>query len=180
MDADGVKVEKVENTQALAQIKQQLIKQHVPNVESYDIQLFNFTLTKKGKPVTTSGNRTVRIALTSGVTEAKVFHVQSDGTLVDMQATVKEGYAEFTVDHFSHFALVQKKVQQQQKAIKVTDQGNKSNSTSQTNPSKNLASSTTPEKKSTLPQTGAISHSTALLSLTLSALGFLFSFRRRQ
>ncbi len=65
--------------------------------------LYDITLTKDGAKIQPEGAVTVKIPTDNE--NAKVYRVEADGTLTDMNATYIDGFMVFTTDHFSLYVL---------------------------------------------------------------------------
>ncbi len=65
--------------------------------------LYDITLTKDGAEIQPEGSVTVKVP--TGNENAKVYRVEADGTLTDMNATYIDGFMVFTTDHFSLYVL---------------------------------------------------------------------------
>ncbi len=66
--------------------------------------LYDISLVKNGEAVTLGKEVTVKIPSKSE--NAKVYRVETDGSITDMKAVYDTGYMVFTTDHFSLYALV--------------------------------------------------------------------------
>ena len=78
-------------------------------VDSDHYKLYNISYTVKNEEVQPSGKVTVQLPIPQEYDSRKcvVLHQQEDDTWKALDFTVQDGYAVFTVDHFSLFALVQ-------------------------------------------------------------------------
>lgn len=68
-------------------------------------KLYDITLNRDGVEVQPDGTVKVKIPATSE--NAKVYRVEEDGTLTDMKAEVVDGFAMFTTEHFSLYAVTE-------------------------------------------------------------------------
>ena len=91
-----LQVETITDTKTIDDIKFVL-----PNVDV--TALYDITLTKDGIEVRPEGTVTVKIPTDNE--NAKVYRVESDGMLTDMNATYVDGFMVFTTDHFSLYVL---------------------------------------------------------------------------
>lgn len=69
------------------------------------VKVFDITLTSNGVEVQPDGKVTVRIPV--GIANAKIYRMETDGTLTDMNAVYKDGYLEFTTEHFSIYVVAE-------------------------------------------------------------------------
>ncbi len=67
--------------------------------------VYNITLTKDGEPVQPKSAVTVKIPSTNP--NAKVYRVEADSTLTDMNAVYEDGCLVFTTDHFSIYLVAE-------------------------------------------------------------------------
>ena len=67
------------------------------------INAYNISLLKDGVEIQPDGTVTVQIPSTNPI--AKVFRVEEDGSLTDMNAVFKDGFLVFTTDHFSLYVV---------------------------------------------------------------------------
>ena len=76
-----------------------LIGEKVSNV-------FDITLQKDGAEVQPNGN--VSVYIPSESSDSKVYRMETDGTLTDMNAVYKDGYLIFITEHFSIYVVTEK------------------------------------------------------------------------
>lgn len=71
-------------------------------------ETYNITMHKDGKKTQPDSEVQVQIPLSNSYNKntVKVYRINDDGTVTDMHASVINGYAVFTTDHFSYYALV--------------------------------------------------------------------------
>lgn len=71
--------------------------------ETYSVNMY-----RDGQKVQPDAPVSVQIPLMSSYNKGsvKVYRINDDGTATNMNATVENGYAVFTTDHFSYYALV--------------------------------------------------------------------------
>ena len=67
------------------------------------LNVYDITLSKNGNKVQHEGMAEVSIPCKDE--NAKVYHVESDNTLTDMQAVYKDGYLKFYTEHFSDYVV---------------------------------------------------------------------------
>ena len=67
------------------------------------LNVYDITLSKNGKKVQHEGMAEVSIPCKDE--NAKVYRVESDNTLTDMQAVYKDGYLKFYTEHFSDYVV---------------------------------------------------------------------------
>ena len=85
-----------------------------PNEQTYlehSYETYNITMYKDGQEVQPDSIVTVKIPLSGtfqslDIAKIKVYRINDDSTVTDMSATVIDGYAVFTTDHFSYYAVV--------------------------------------------------------------------------
>lgn len=80
------------------------IDELLPKVEVESV--FEINLQSEGEEIQPVDNVTVRIPTNNRF--ARVYRMEADGTLTDMNARYEDGYLVFTTDHFSYYALGQK------------------------------------------------------------------------
>ena len=71
------------------------------------LKAFDITLLKNGAATQPDGSVTVKIPCDNS--KAKVYRVESDKTLTDMNAVYQDGYLVFTTDHFSVYVVTEPK-----------------------------------------------------------------------
>ncbi len=78
---------------------------------AYDINLMDL----ESQIVQPSGTVTVKLPVPAGADTSKltVYHVQEDGTLENMNATIVDGYLVFTTTHFSTYIITTEKVEKE-------------------------------------------------------------------
>jgi len=71
-------------------------------------QTYNINMYRDGQKIQPNAPVNVQIPIPSGYNKSniKVYRLNDDGTITDMDATIIDGYASFTTDHFSYYALV--------------------------------------------------------------------------
>lgn len=82
-------------------------------VDTYDIsgnkyETYNISIYRNGQKVQPDSPVTVQIPLPESYNKdtVKVFRINDDGTVSNMNAEIIDGYAVFSTDHFSYYALV--------------------------------------------------------------------------
>ena len=73
-------------------------------VQGRKLALYDISLIKDGAAVQPDGNALVKIPCTDST--AKVYRVEADGSVTDMNAVYQDGFLVFTTDHFSLYATV--------------------------------------------------------------------------
>ena len=71
-------------------------------------QTYNINMYRDGQKIQPNAPVAVQIPIPVGYskTNIKVYRLNDDGTITDMEATVIDGYISFTTEHFSYYALV--------------------------------------------------------------------------
>ena len=92
-----LKVTKITNPDEIEQINFMLENEKVES-------LFDISFVKDGTTVQPDGTVTVKIPSTNE--NSKVYRVETDGSLTDMNAVYDNGYMVFSTNHFSFYALV--------------------------------------------------------------------------
>ncbi len=156
VNADGLKVRKVEDRSLIERIKKQL--------NANTVRILDLGMTKGGKEVSINKTRTVRIALANGETNVDVYHVKEDGTLEKIPSKVVNGEVVFEVSHFSKFAIVSKKGNQTTGNIHTGNTTNINNINGQ----------------KVLPNTGIKSIYTATVGIVGIAFGLLITLMRKR
>ena len=102
MDEYDLYVKKLQDEKLIEKIKTTL------NSNDLNVKIFEIHLTKNSKEIETNEKRTVRIALATKNEEVFVYHIAPNGALELINSKIINGNVEFTIDHFSKFALVTK------------------------------------------------------------------------
>ena len=71
------------------------------------VKVYNISLTKDGESVQPTGEVTVKIPCENE--NAKVYRVEADGTLTDMNARFEDGFLIFVTEHFSLYVVTEPK-----------------------------------------------------------------------
>jgi len=142
-----------------------------------NLRVVDLTLEKEGKKYSTNANRTVRIALLNNEkgNEIFVYHVKDNGELEELtkeknNLTITNDSVEFTINHFSKFAIA---------SIKKNIPTPSTNTSEEHNKNKDNRKDLTDIKPSEsnqnkiLPRTGVSSSSTVLLGATLLSLALI-------
>ena len=93
---DITKTDEIEET-----VKQEEVKSFVVGDK---LAVYNISLTRKGSEIQPENRVTVRIPCDDP--KAKVYRVEEDGSLTDMNAVYEDGFLVFYTDHFSLYAVV--------------------------------------------------------------------------
>ena len=178
----GVKLvtDEVTNPTTLNEVKEQITNENNSITSTTDItnlRVVDLTLEKEGKKYSTNANRTVRIALLNNEkgNEILVYHVKDNGELEELtkeknNLTISNDSVEFTINHFSKFAIA---------SIKKNIPTPSTNTSEEYNKNKDNRRDLTDIKPSEsnqnkiLPRTGVSSSSTVLLGATLLSLALI-------
>lgn len=85
------------------------------------VKVFDITLVSDGVEVQPDGKVTVRIPV--GNVNSKIYRMEADGTLTDMNAVYKDGYLEFTTEHFSLYVVAEPESDNTKPSEPVVDKG---------------------------------------------------------
>ena len=97
----SLNVKVVKNSKQLASISKALV------VEKDKIRVLDLKLTKKSSVLNLDNKRIVRIALLENESDKiNIFHVEKNGKLTLIPSEVKNKAVQFSIDHFSLFAIV--------------------------------------------------------------------------
>ena len=178
----GVKLvtDEVTNPTTLNEVKEKITNENNSITSTTDItnlRVVDLTLEKKGKKYSTNANRTVRIALLNNEkgNEIFVYHVKDNGELEELtkeknNLIITNDSVEFTINHFSKFAIA---------SIKKNIPTPSTNTSEEHNKNKDNRRDLTDIKPSEsnqnkiLPRTGVSSSSTVLLGATLLSLALI-------
>ena len=178
----GVKLvtDEVTNPTTLNEVKEKITNENNSITSTTDItnlRVVDLTLEKEGKKYSTNTNRTVRIALLNNEkgNEILVYHVKDNGELEELtkeknNLTITNDSVEFTINHFSKFAVA---------SIKKNVPTPSTNTSEEHNKNKDNRRDLTDIKPSEsnqnkiLPRTGVSSSSTVLLGATLLSLALI-------
>ena len=178
----GVKLvtDEVTNPTTLNEVKEKITNENNSITSTTDItnlRVVDLTLEKEGKKYSTNANRTVRIALLNNEkgNEILVYHVKDNGELEELtkeknNLTITNDSVEFTINHFSKFAIA---------SIKKNIPTPSTNTSEEYNKNKDNRRDLTDIKPSEsnqnkiLPRTGVSSSSTVLLGATLLSLALI-------
>lgn len=178
----GVKLvtDEVTNPTTLNEVKEKITNENNSITSTTDItnlRVVDLTLEKEGKKYSTNANRTVRIALLNNEkgNEILVYHVKDNGELEELtkeknNLTITNDSVEFTINHFSKFAVA---------SIKKNIPTPSTNTSEEHNKNKDNRKDLTDIKPSEsnqnkiLPRTGVSSSSTVLLGVTLLSLALI-------
>ena len=178
----GVKLvtDEVTSPTTLNEVKEKITNENNSITSTTDItnlRVVDLTLEKEGKKYSTNANRTVRIALLNNEkgNEILVYHVKDNGELEELtkeknNLTITNDSVEFTINHFSKFAVA---------SIKKNIPTPSTNTSEEHNKNKDNRKDLTDIKPSEsnqnkiLPRTGVSSSSTVLLGVTLLSLALI-------
>ena len=178
----GVKLvtDEITNPTTLNEVKEKITNENNSIISITDItnlRVVDLTLEKEGKKYSTNANRTVRIALLNNEkgNEILVYHVKDNGELEELtkeknNLTITNDNIEFTINHFSKFAIA---------SIKKNIPTHSNNTSEEYNKNKDNRKDLTDIKPSEsnqnkiLPRTGVSSSSTVLLGATLLSLALI-------
>ena len=178
----GVKLvtNEVTNPTTLNEVKEKITNENNSITSTTDItnlRVVDLTLEKEGKKYSTNANRTVRIALLNNEkgNEILVYHVKDNGELEELtkeknNLTITNDSVEFTINHFSKFAVASIKKNIPTPSTNTSDEHNKNKDTrrdlTDIKPSES-------NQNKILPRTGISSSSTVLLGATLLSLALI-------
>ena len=178
----GVKLvtDEVTNPTTLNEVKEKITNENNSITSTTDItnlRVVDLTLEKEGKKYSTNANRTVRIALLNNEkgNEILVYHVKDNGELEELtkeknNLTITNDSVEFTINHFSKFAVASIKKNIPTPSTNTSEEHNKNKDTR-----KDLTDIKPSESNQNkiLPRTGVSSSSTVLLGATLLSLALI-------
>ena len=178
----GVKLvtDEVTNPTTLNEVKEKITNENNSVTSTTDItnlRVVDLTLEKEGKKYSTNANRTVRIALLNNEkgNEILVYHVKDNGELEELtkeknNLTITNDNIEFTINHFSKFAIASIKNNIPTPSTNTSEEYNKNKDNR-----RNLTDIKPSESNQNkiLPRTGASSSSTVLLGATLLSLALI-------
>ena len=178
----GVKLvtDEVTNPTTLNEVKEKITNESNSITSTTDItnlRVVDLTLEKEGKKYSTNANRTVRIALLNNEkgNEILVYHVKDNGELEELtkeknNLTITNDSVEFTINHFSKFAVASIKKNIPTPSTNTSEEHNKNKDTrrdlTDIKPSES-------NQNKILPRTGVSSSSTVLLGVTLLSLALI-------
>ena len=178
----GVKLvtDEVTNPTTLNEVKEKITNENNSITSTTDItnlRVVDLTLEKEGKKYSTNANRTVRIALLNNEkgNEILVYHVKDNGELEELtkeknNLTITNDSVEFTINHFSKFAIASIKKNIPTPSTNTSEKHNKNKDTRRD--LTDIKSSESNQNK-ILPRTGVSSSSTVLLGATLLSLALI-------
>ena len=178
----GVKLvtDEVTNPTILNEVKEKITNENNSITSTTDItnlRVVDLTLEKESKKYSTNANRTVRIALLNNEkgNEILVYHVKDNGELEELtkeknNLTITNDSVEFTINHFSKFAVASIKKNIPTPSTNTSEEHNKNKDTR-----KDLTDIKPSESNQNkiLPRTGVSSSSTVLLGATLLSLALI-------
>ena len=178
----GVKLvtDEITNPTTLNEVKEKITNENNSIISITDItnlRVVDLTLEKEGKKYSTNANRTVRIALVNNEkgNEILVYHVKDNGELEELtkeknNLTITNDSVEFTINHFSKFAVASIKKNIPTPSTITSEEYNKNKDTrrdlTDIKPSES-------NQNKILPRTGVSSSSTVLLGATLLSLALI-------
>ena len=178
----GIKLvtDEVTNPTTLNEVKEKITNENNSITSTTDItnlRVVDLTLEKEGKKYSTNANRTVRIALLNNEkgNEILVYHVKDNGELEELtkeknNLTITNDSVEFTINHFSKFAIASIKKNIPTPSTNTSEEHNKNKDTrrdlTDIKPSES-------NQNKILPRTGVSSSSTVLLGATLLSLALI-------
>ena len=178
----GVKLvtDEVTNPTTLNEVKEKITNENNSITSTTDItnlRVVDLTLEKEGKKYSTNANRTVRIALLNNEkgNEILVYHVKDNGELEELtkeknNLTISNDSVEFTINHFSKFAIASIKKNIPTPSTNTSEEYNKNKDNRRD--LTNIKPSESNQNK-ILPRTGVSSSSTVLLGATLLSLALI-------
>ena len=178
----GVKLvtDEVTNPTTLNEVKEKITNENNSITFTTDItnlRVVDLTLEKEGKKYSTNANRTVRIALLNNEkgNEILIYHVKDNGELEELtkeknNLTITNDNIEFTINHFSKFAIASIKKNIPTPSTNTSEEYNKNKDNR-----RNLTDIKPSESNQNkiLPRTGVSSSSTVLLGATLLSLALI-------
>ena len=178
----GVKLvtDEVTNPTTLNEVKEKITNENnsiTSTTNITNLRVVDLTLEKEGKKYSTNANRTVRIALLNNEkgNEILVYHVKDNGELEELtkeknNLTITNDNIEFTINHFSKFAVASIKKNIPTPSTNTSEEHNKNKDTrrdlTDIKPSES-------NQNKILPRTGVSSSSTVLLGVTLLSLALI-------
>ncbi len=113
-ESSNVKLDAVDsvinpNTELVVEKVTEVIVLELPTeYDTYEKVIYDISLEEEGLKVQPDGNVTISIPLPAGINpnDCKVFYVDENGKVTDMNAIYEDGYMKFTTNHFSYYALV--------------------------------------------------------------------------
>jgi len=167
----------ITSSTTLSKIKEKIKNENNSITSSSDInnlRVIDLTLEKNGQKYNFTNNRTVRIALLDNEKgkQIRVYHIKDNGELEELtkeknNLTITNNSVEFTINHFSKFAIASIK---KNKPASPTNPGSENNGNNYSKRSlANIKPSETNSNK-VLPKTGASSSYTTLLGTILLGL----------
>ena len=178
----GVKLvtDEITNPTTLNEVKEKITNENNSIISITDItnlRVVDLTLEKEGKKYSTNANRTVRIALVNNEkgNEILVYHVKDNDELEELtkeknNLTITNDSVEFTINHFSKFAVASIKKNIPTPSTNTSEEYNKNKDTrrdlTDIKPSES-------NQNKILPRTGVSSSSTVLLGATLLSLALI-------
>ena len=178
----GVKLvtDEITNPTTLNEVKEKITNENNSITSTTDItnlRVVDLTLEKEGKKYSTNANRTVRIALLNNEkgNEILVYHVKDNGELEELtkeknNLTITNDNVEFTINHFSKFAIASIKKNIPTPSTNTSEEHNKNKDTrrdlTDIKPSES-------NQNKILPRTGVSSSPTVLLGATLLSLALI-------
>ena len=178
----GVKLvtDEITNPTTLNEVKEKITNENNSITSTTDItnlRVVDLILEKEGKKYSTNANRTVRIALLNNEkgNEILVYHVKDNGELEELtkeknNLTITNDSVEFTINHFSKFAVASIKKNIPTPSTNTSEEHNKNKDTrrdlTDIKPSES-------NQNKILPRTGVSSSSTVLLGATLLSLALI-------
>ena len=178
----GVKLvtDEITNPTTLNEVKEKITNENNSITSTTDItnlRVVDLTLEKEGKKYSTNANRTVRIALLNNEkgNEILVYHVKDNGDLEELtkeknNLTISNDSVEFTINHFSKFAIASIKKNIPTPSTNTSEEYNKNKDNRRD--LTNIKPSESNQNK-ILPRTGVSSSSTVLLGATLLSLALI-------
>ena len=180
----GVKLvtDEVTNPTTLNEVKEKITNENNSITSTTDItnlRVVDLTLEKEGKKYSTNTNRTVRIALLNNEkgNEILVYHVKDNGELEELtkeknNLTITNDNVEFTINHFSKFAIASIKKNIPTPSTNTSEEYNKNKNKDNRRDLTDIKPSESNQNK-ILPKTGVSSSSTVLLGATLLSLALI-------
>ena len=180
----GVKLvtDEVTNPTTLNEVKEKITNENNSITFTTDItnlRVVDLTLEKEGKKYSTNANRTVRIALLNNEkgNEILVYHVKDNGELEELtkeknNLTITNDSVEFTINHFSKFAIASIKKNIPTPSTNTSEEHNKNKDKDNRKDLTDIKPSESNQNK-ILPRTGVSSSSTVLLGATLLSLALI-------
>ena len=168
--------------QIINEVKEKITNENNSITSTTDItnlRVVDLTLEKEGKKYSTNANRTVRIALLNNEkgNEILVYHVKDNGELEELtkeknNLTITNDSVEFTINHFSKFAIASIKKNIPTPSTNTSEEHNKNKDKDNRKNLTDIKPSESNQNK-ILPRTGVSSSSTVLLGATLLSLALI-------